>query len=135
MSSTIRGFIQRLHIYLPERGVKLMNYFISQTNIKGQGLEYCRLDGSTPTARRQVLVDNFNSDPNIRVFLISTRAGGVGLNLTGANTVVIFDPNWNPSHDLQVIQCEGVAPQPPAAPCLQPCFPGQNTAVKQAMGP
>ncbi|XP_076093658.1 uncharacterized protein LOC143064602 isoform X2 [Mytilus galloprovincialis] len=63
--------------------------------------EYRRLDGSTSIKKRMALVREFNRDPNIFIFLISTRAGGLGLNLTGANRVVIFDPNWNPTHDLQ----------------------------------
>jgi hypothetical protein len=50
---------------------------------------------------RTLVVNDFNSNPNQFVFLISTRAGGVGLNITSANKVVIFDPNWNPSFDLQ----------------------------------
>ncbi|CDR48662.1 hypothetical protein NBRC10512_001376 [Rhodotorula toruloides] len=66
--------------------------------------EYIVLDGSTPQEDRMPLVDEFN-DPHSEkfCFLISTRAGGVGLNLTAANRVVIFDPNWNPAHDLQAM--------------------------------
>ncbi|KAJ1487523.1 P-loop containing nucleoside triphosphate hydrolase protein [Baffinella frigidus] len=67
-----------------------------------EGHSYSRLDGSTPTATRLVLVEKFNRDKSIFVFLISTRAGGLGLNLTSANKVVVFDPNWNPTHDIQV---------------------------------
>ncbi|RFU28519.1 hypothetical protein B7463_g7811, partial [Scytalidium lignicola] len=59
------------------------------------------LDGSMPNEDRQKVVDDFNTDPGQFVFLISTKAGGVGLNITSANKVVIFDPNWNPSYDLQ----------------------------------
>ncbi|KAJ9562932.1 hypothetical protein OSB04_008092 [Centaurea solstitialis] len=66
-----------------------------------KGYSFSRLDGSTPTSLRQSLVDDFNSSPSKQVFLISTRAGGLGLNLVSANRVVIFDPNWNPAHDLQ----------------------------------
>ncbi|WJX50946.1 Swi5 complex subunit Swi2, variant 2 [Trifolium repens] len=66
-----------------------------------KGYCFSRLDGSTPTNLRQSLVDDFNSSPSKQVFLISTRAGGLGLNLVSANRVVIFDPNWNPSQDLQ----------------------------------
>ncbi|XP_063962861.1 DNA excision repair protein ERCC-6-like 2 isoform X2 [Lytechinus pictus] len=62
---------------------------------------YRRLDGKTPVQDRQKFVHEFNKDPDIFLFLISTKAGGIGLNLTGANVVVIFDPNWNPTHDLQ----------------------------------
>ena len=59
------------------------------------------LDGSLSYSERQAVVDDFNSSPCQFVFLISTKAGGVGLNITSANKVVIFDPNWNPSYDLQ----------------------------------
>uniref|UniRef100_A0A1D1YFI4 Putative DNA repair and recombination protein RAD26-like n=1 Tax=Anthurium amnicola TaxID=1678845 RepID=A0A1D1YFI4_9ARAE len=66
-----------------------------------KGYCFCRLDGSTPMSLRQSIVDDFNRSPSRQVFLISTRAGGLGLNLVSANRVVIFDPNWNPSQDLQ----------------------------------
>lgn len=59
------------------------------------------LDGSMTYDDRYAAVKDFNTDPTQFVFLISTRAGGVGLNITSANKVVIVDPNWNPSHDLQ----------------------------------
>jgi superfamily II DNA/RNA helicase len=59
------------------------------------------LDGSLSYEDRQKVVDDFNTDPAQFVFLISTKAGGVGLNITSANKVVIFDPHWNPSYDLQ----------------------------------
>lgn len=59
------------------------------------------LDGSLSYEQRQEVVDTFNSDATQFVFLISTKAGGVGLNITSANKVVIVDPHWNPSYDLQ----------------------------------
>ncbi|KAF5507052.1 Switch 2 [Colletotrichum aenigma] len=59
------------------------------------------LDGGISYEDRQKAVDNFNSDTTQFVFLISTKAGGVGLNITSANKVVIVDPHWNPSYDLQ----------------------------------
>ncbi|OGM43093.1 DNA excision repair protein (Rad26L) [Aspergillus bombycis] len=59
------------------------------------------LDGSMSYEERATAVDEFNSDSRQFVFLISTRAGGVGLNITSANKVVVVDPNWNPSYDLQ----------------------------------
>ncbi|PNH44962.1 hypothetical protein VD0004_g2817 [Verticillium dahliae] len=59
------------------------------------------LDGSLSYVERQRAVDDFNSDPGQFVFLISAKAGGVGLNITAANKVVIVDPHWNPSYDLQ----------------------------------
>ncbi|KAK4053639.1 hypothetical protein OIO90_003878 [Microbotryomycetes sp. JL221] len=66
--------------------------------------KYKVLDGSVPNDERMKLVDQFNDERgDISVFILSTRAGGVGLNLTAANRVVIFDPNWNPAHDLQAM--------------------------------
>lgn len=59
------------------------------------------LDGQMNYDERTRVVHDFNSDPQQFVFLISTRAGGVGLNITSANKVVVVDPNWNPSYDLQ----------------------------------
>ncbi|KAK3075137.1 hypothetical protein LTR53_001821 [Teratosphaeriaceae sp. CCFEE 6253] len=59
------------------------------------------LDGSLSYADRAAAVDEYNSDAGQFVFLISTRAGGVGLNITSANKVVVVDPNWNPAYDLQ----------------------------------
>jgi SNF2 family DNA or RNA helicase len=59
------------------------------------------LDGSMAYEERYKAVRDFNTDPSQFVFLISTRAGGIGLNITSANKVVIVDPNWNPSYDLQ----------------------------------
>lgn len=59
------------------------------------------LDGSMKYNERYEVVQDFNTNPNQFVFLISTRAGGVGLNITSANKVVVVDPNWNPSYDLQ----------------------------------
>lgn len=59
------------------------------------------LDGSMHYADRQRVVDDYNSNTSQFVFLISSKAGGVGLNITSANKVVVVDPNWNPSYDLQ----------------------------------
>ncbi|DAA75896.1 TPA_exp: Uncharacterized protein A8136_1267 [Trichophyton benhamiae CBS 112371] len=59
------------------------------------------LDGSMSYEDRSNIVNAFNSDPRQFVFLISTKAGGVGLNITSANKVVVVDPNWNPAYDLQ----------------------------------
>lgn len=64
-------------------------------------LKYLRMDGKTPVKERQQLVDRFNNDPELDVFLLTTKVGGLGVNLTGANRVIIFDPDWNPSTDVQ----------------------------------
>ncbi|WVW79997.1 hypothetical protein I302_101970 [Kwoniella bestiolae CBS 10118] len=65
------------------------------------GIKYTRLDGQTKTDERQGLVDEFNDDPDITVFLLSTKAGGVGINLTAASVVVIYDQDFNPHNDRQ----------------------------------
>ena len=66
------------------------------------GYSYLRFDGSTASSTRQTIIDQFNNDPKIMIFFISTKAGGLGLNLTSASRVIVFDVNWNPTHDLQV---------------------------------
>ncbi|KAJ4350264.1 DNA repair protein rhp26 [Didymosphaeria variabile] len=65
------------------------------------GVRYRRMDGETPIAKRQDMVDEFNNNPNLHVFLLTTKVGGLGVNLTGANRVIIYDPDWNPSTDIQ----------------------------------
>ncbi|KAK5614616.1 hypothetical protein CRENBAI_016041 [Crenichthys baileyi] len=62
---------------------------------------YVRLDGATPIADRIVLIDEYNTDPDIFVFLLSTRAGGLGINLTSANVVILHDIDCNPYNDKQ----------------------------------
>jgi SNF2 family DNA or RNA helicase len=69
--------------------------------LKQRGMKYLRLDGETPSMQRQALVDQFNKDTSLQAFLISTRAGGTGLNLTGADTVIFYDHDWNPANDQQ----------------------------------
>lgn len=64
-------------------------------------INWRRMDGETPIKDRQNLVDEFNNDPDLHVFLLTTKVGGLGVNLTGANRVIIYDPDWNPSTDIQ----------------------------------
>lgn len=70
-----------------------------------KGWGYCRLDGSTHLEDRQVGIDSFNKDPasndKLFVYLLSTRAGGLGINLTAADTCILFDSDWNPHADSQ----------------------------------
>jgi TATA-binding protein-associated factor len=67
------------------------------------GVTFRRLDGSVPTANRHDLVVEFNEDPSIDVLLLTTAVGGLGLNLTGADTVIFLEHDWNPMKDLQAM--------------------------------
>ena len=60
------------------------------------------MDGLTPVKHRMALMDEFNASSDIFVFILTTKVGGLGTNLTGADRVIIFDPDWNPSTDMQV---------------------------------
>jgi DNA excision repair protein ERCC-6 len=65
------------------------------------GFKFRRMDGTTPITQRQTLVNEFNENETIDIFLLTTKVGGLGVNLTGADRVIIFDPDWNPSTDVQ----------------------------------
>ncbi|NWU70610.1 ER6L2 protein, partial [Pterocles burchelli] len=67
------------------------------------GLDYQRLDGNTKSEDRIRIVRQFNNIQEINICLVSTMAGGLGLNFVGANVVILFDPTWNPANDLQAI--------------------------------
>lgn len=82
-----------------------LEYIDGHTGSWSLGLDYFRLDGQTSTENRNSWCKIFNKPSNTRarLFLISTRAGGLGINLTAANRVIIFDASWNPSYDVQSI--------------------------------
>ena len=61
----------------------------------------CRIDGAVKQDDRRQQIKDFNTKKNVRLFLLSTRAGGQGINLTAADTVILFDSDWNPQQDLQ----------------------------------
>ncbi|KAG0241621.1 hypothetical protein BGW41_005637 [Actinomortierella wolfii] len=61
----------------------------------------CRIDGTVSQESRRQQIVEFNTSPDLKLFLLSTRAGGLGINLTSADTVIIFDSDWNPQMDLQ----------------------------------
>ena len=72
-----------------------------KTIFDAEGIEYFYLDGSTKASERVSLVNEFNNSNKVKVFLISLKAGGTGLNLTSADVVIHFDPWWNPAIEDQ----------------------------------
>ncbi|KAJ4332010.1 swr1 complex component [Ascochyta clinopodiicola] len=78
---------------------KVLDILEQFLNIHGH--RYLRLDGSTKVEQRQILTDRFNSDTSILAFILSSRSGGLGINLTGADTVIFYDLDWNPAMDKQ----------------------------------
>lgn len=80
------------------RMIDLMEEYLTYRNYK-----YCRLDGSTKLEDRRDTVHDFQTRPDIFIFLLSTRAGGLGINLTAADTVIFYDSDWNPTIDSQAM--------------------------------
>ncbi|KAL9585582.1 MAG: hypothetical protein Q9212_001442 [Teloschistes hypoglaucus] len=106
--------LQLLEIMLPklqERGhrVLMFSQFLNMLDmiedfLDGLGLFYQRLDGSMGSLEKQKRIDEFNApDSRLFAFLLSTRAGGVGINLASADTVIILDPDFNPHQDIQAL--------------------------------
>lgn len=75
---------------------------ILESFLIASGYEYRRMDGLTPVKQRMALIDEYNNSSDVFIFILTTKVGGLGTNLTGANRVIIFDPDWNPSTDVQV---------------------------------
>lgn len=72
--------------------------------LDGENMDYLRLDGNTSQLDRQTRIDHFNrKNSNYNIFLLSTKAGGAGINLATADVVIVLDPDWNPHNDLQAI--------------------------------
>ena len=66
-------------------------------------VQFMRLDGGVEATKRQEIVNKFNTDPSYDVLLLTTSVGGLGLNLTGADTVIFVDHDWNPQKDIQAM--------------------------------
>ncbi|KAJ8493038.1 hypothetical protein OPV22_014759 [Ensete ventricosum] len=77
----------------------IIDYYLSE-----KGLEVCRIDGSVKLDERKRQIEAFNDlNSNVSIFLLSTRAGGLGINLTAADTCILYDSDWNPQMDLQAM--------------------------------
>ena len=110
-STAMSGKMKTLHDMLGffvEEGERTLIFSLStqvldmiEAMVKSQGWSSLRLDGQTQSHRRQQMVDEFNDRRDIMIFLISSRAGGLGLNLCTATKVIIFDVDWNPVVDMQ----------------------------------
>ncbi|EEH16643.2 hypothetical protein PABG_06730 [Paracoccidioides brasiliensis Pb03] len=88
-------------VLLFSHSIPTLNYL--EHVLRQAGRTYSRLDGKTPIATRQISTKNFNSGSYTQVYLISTRAGGLGLNIPGANRVIIFDFQFNPTWEEQAV--------------------------------
>ncbi|KAK7715146.1 putative ATPase [Diaporthe eres] len=101
--------LDRLLPALFERGSKVLIFsqFSTQLDIlwdycaELRGWKTCRISGNVSLADRQAQIEDFNTDPECKVFILTTRAGGQGINLASADTVILFDSDWNPQQDLQ----------------------------------
>lgn len=67
---------------------------ILEKMIRALGYNYRRMDGTSPVHHRMAMVNEFNTEKDIFIFLLTTKVGGLGLNLTGADRVILFDPDW-----------------------------------------
>ncbi|XP_071339504.1 DNA excision repair protein ERCC-6-like 2 isoform X2 [Trachinotus anak] len=102
--------LQKLLKYYLQKRDKVLLFSLStklldvlESYCMAEGLDYSRLDGTTKSKDRVQIVKEFNSSSHINLCLVSTMAGGLGLNFVGANVVVLFDPTWNPANDLQAV--------------------------------
>lgn len=111
MSSGKMVLLEQLLTRLKKEGhrVLIFSQMVRMLDILGdylliKGFQFQRLDGGVPSAQRKISIDHFNA-PDLAdfVFLLSTRAGGLGINLMTADTVIIFDSDWNPQADLQAM--------------------------------
>lgn len=111
MSSGKMVLLEQLLTRLKKEGhrVLIFSQMVRMLDILGdylsiKGYQFQRLDGGIPSSQRRISIDHFNApDSKDFAFLLSTRAGGLGINLMTADTVVIFDSDWNPQADLQAM--------------------------------
>ncbi len=103
------------------------------TYLEQRGHRAARIDGGVSWQERQAAMRAFNDDPGMFAFLLSTRAGGLGINLTSADTVVLYDSDWNPQSDLQA-RPPRPRPRPPRPPPPPPPALGPGAALRARRG-
>ena len=81
----------------------LLEFIITEDESLKQQFPYFRIDGDTEIASRESICKDFNVNQNIFMGLLTTKVGGFGLNLTGADRAIILDPDWNPANDNQAV--------------------------------
>ena len=95
-------FKQGFKVLIFSQMTRLLN--ILDDYLRFRGFKYCRIDGQTSASDREERIELFqNPATDKQIFILSTRAGGLGINLHNANIVIIFDSDWNPQVDLQAI--------------------------------
>lgn len=105
----LKQMLLKLSTTTTEKIVLVSNYTstldLLMSHLSSLNLTFLRLDGSTPQAKRQDLVNTFNKTPASKyfAFLLSAKSGGAGINLIGASRLVLFDVDWNPATDLQAM--------------------------------
>ncbi|ORX79931.1 hypothetical protein BCR32DRAFT_28972 [Anaeromyces robustus] len=99
--------LESIHTQTNEKVVLISNYTqtldIYEEMCKIKNYTFIRLDGKTPSHKRQEYIDTFNKNKNYFIFLLSSKSGGQGLNLVGASRLILFDIDWNPSVDIQAM--------------------------------
>ncbi|XP_077378318.1 DNA excision repair protein ERCC-6-like 2 isoform X2 [Festucalex cinctus] len=102
LQKLLRFYLQKKDkVLLFSLSTKLLD--VLESYCMAEGHDYSRLDGTTKAKERVHIVKEFNTSAHINLCLVSTMAGGLGLNFVGANVVILFDPTWNPANDLQAI--------------------------------
>ncbi|XP_053324356.1 DNA repair and recombination protein RAD54B [Spea bombifrons] len=105
----LSGLLSAIREHSPSERVVLVSNYTQTLNVLQEmcnlhGYKCARLDGQTPVAQRQHIVDGFNSNYSSDfVLLLSSKAGGVGLNLIGASHLILYDIDWNPANDIQAM--------------------------------
>lgn len=106
-SGKVTKLVELLHAFIKEGSRTLLfSQFtqvldILESVLETESIKFCRMDGSTNVAQRQQYIDDFHDDESLKVFMLSTKAGGTGINLACANKVIIFDSSFNPHEDVQ----------------------------------